>query len=284
MRILVLGASGMLGSNMLRVLSEKKEWQVFGSVRGGEVKKFFSSYISERLIPRIDVEKQNDLVKILDRVRPNVVINCTGLTKHMPESENLQIAIPINSLMPHMLAGLCNLVGSRVIHFSTDCVFSGVKGSYLEDDICDSRDVYGKTKALGEIDYSNSVTLRTSTIGHELQSQVGLLEWFLSQKVQCRAYTHAFFSGLPTVILSEIVRDVVIPHDKLSGVYNIAAKPISKYDLLKLVAEIYEKNIEIVADGQLVIDRSLDATKFRKATGYVPPEWPELIRLMHAYK
>lgn len=284
MRILVLGAGGMIGSNMLRILSEKKEWQVFGSFRGGEVKKFFSSDISDRLIPRIDVEKQNDLVKVLDLVRPDVVVNCAGLTKHMPGSDDPQIAIPINALMPHKLVGLCNLVGSRVIHFSTDCVFSGMKGNYLEDDVCDSRDVYGKTKALGEVDYSNAVTLRTSTIGHELQSQVGLLEWFLSQKVQCRGYTQAFFSGLPTVILSEIVRDVVIPHDKLSGVYNLAAKPISKYDLLKLIAEIYEKNIDIVADGQLVIDRSLDATKFQKATGYVPPEWPELIRLMHAYK
>jgi dTDP-4-dehydrorhamnose reductase len=220
----------------------------------------------------------------MDQVRPDVVVNCAGLTKHKPEAEDPLVSIPINTLMPHRLAGLCKLVGARLIHVSTDCVFSGEKGSYTEDDFADARDVYGKSKALGEVDYQHAITLRTSTIGHELQSTYGLLDWFLSQQGRCKGYTNAIFSGLPTVVFAQVVRDVVIPHAELSGLYHVAAKPINKFDLLKLIAEVYGKSIDIVPDEKLVIDRSLDATRFRLATGYTAPEWPELINTMHVYK
>lgn len=284
MKVLVLGANGMIGSTMLRVLSEKKDWQVYGSVRDGTLKRFFSAEIGERLIEGIDVEHPDSLVKILDKTRPNVVVNCAGLTKHKPEAEDPLISIPINTLMPHRLAGLCELVGVRLIHVSTDCVFSGEKGSYSEDDFADARDVYGKSKALGEVDYPHAITLRTSTIGHELQSKYGLLDWFLSQEVRCKGYTRAVFSGLPTVIFSQVVRDVVIPRTEMSGLYNVAARPINKFDLLKMIAGVYGKSIDIVPDDKLVIDRSLDAKRFQSATGYIAPEWSELIKMMHAYK
>ena len=284
MRVLVLGANGMIGSTVLRVLSEKRYWQVYGSIRDVNLKRFFSAEIGERLIDGIDVEHPDSLVRILDQIRPNVVVNCAGLTKHKPEAENPLISIPINTLMPHRLAGLCKLVGSRLIHVSTDCVFSGEKGSYSEDDFADARDVYGKSKALGEVDYPHAITLRTSTIGHELQSNYGLLDWFLSQEVRCKGYTRAVFSGLPTVIFAQVVRDVVIPRTEMSGVYNVAAKPINKFDLLKMIADVYGKSIDIVPDDKLVIDRSLDAKRFQSATGYIAPEWSELIKMMHAYK
>lgn len=284
MKVLVIGASGMIGSTVLRVLSEKKDWQVFGSVRDESVKRFFPAAIGERLIAEVDVEHPDALVKVLDQVRPDVVVNCAGLTKHKPEAEDPLVSIPINTLMPHRLAGLCKLVGARLIHVSTDCVFSGEKGSYTEDDFADARDVYGKSKALGEVDYPHAITLRTSTIGHELQSTYGLLDWFLSQQGRCKGYTNAIFSGLPTVVFAQVVRDVVIPHAELSGLYHVAAKPINKFDLLKLIAEVYGKSIDIVPDEKLVIDRSLDATRFQLATGYHAPEWPELIKLMHTYK
>jgi len=284
MRVLVLGANGMIGSTVLRVLSEKRDWQVYGSVRDGSLKRFFSAEIGERLIEGIDVQLPDSLVRILDKTKPNVVVNCAGLTKHKPEAEDPLISIPINTLMPHRLAGLCKLVGSRLIHVSTDCVFSGEKGSYSEDDFADARDVYGKSKALGEVDYPHAITLRTSTIGHELQSKYGLLDWFLSQEVRCKGYTRAVFSGLPTVIFARVVRDVVIPRAEMSGLYNVAAKPINKFDLLKLIADVYDKSIDIVPDDKLVIDRSLDAKRFQSATGYIAPEWSELIKMMHAYK
>ena len=284
MKVLVIGASGMIGSTVLRVLSEKKDWQVFGSVRDREVKRFFSAFIGERLIAGVDVEHPEALVKVLDQIRPDVVVNCAGLTKHKPEADDPLVSIPVNTLMPHRLAGLCKLAGARLIHVSTDCVFSGEKGGYTESDFADARDVYGKSKALGEVDYPHAITLRTSTIGHELESEYGLLDWFLSQQGRCKGYTRAVFSGLPTVIFAQVIRDVVIPHAELSGLYHVAAKPINKFDLLKLIADVYGKAIDIVADDKLAIDRSLDAKRFQLATGYVAPEWPELIRLMHAYK
>jgi len=284
MKILVIGASGMIGSTVLRVLSEKNDWEVFGTVRDDSVKLFFSASVGKRLEAGVDVECQNSLVKILDRVRPDVVVNCAGLTKHKPEAEDPLASIPINTLMPHRLAGLCKLIGARLIHVSTDCVFSGEKGGYVEDDFADARDVYGKSKALGELSYPHTITLRTSTIGHELHSQFGLLDWFLSQEGSCKGYTQAIFSGLPTVVFAQVVRDVVIPREELSGLYHVAAKPIAKFDLLNMIADVYGKTIDIIPDEQLAIDRSLDARRFQLATGYVAPEWPELIKLMHAYQ
>ena len=284
MKVLVIGASGMLGSTVLRVLSEKSDWQVFGTVRDEKVKQFFSEAIGKRIRAGVDVEEQHSLIKVLDQIRPDVVINCTGLTKHKLESEDSLVSIPINALVPHQLAELCKLVDARLIHVSTDCVFSGEKGGYVESDPTDARDAYGKTKALGEVDYPHAITLRTSIIGHELQSKISLLDWFLSQGASCKGYTRAIFSGLPTVVFAQIIRDVVIPHKELSGLYHVAAQPISKFNLLKLIADVYGKTINIEPDDTLVVDRSLDATRFFRATGYVAPAWPELIKTMHAYQ
>lgn len=283
MKILVIGASGMLGSTVLRVLSEKGDWQVFGTVRDERARQFFSEAIGKRIRADVDVEEQHSLIKVLDQIRPDVVINCTGLTKHKMETDDLLASIPINALVPHQLAELCKLVGARLIHVSTDCVFSGEKGGYVEGDPTDARDAYGKSKALGEVDYPHAITLRTSIIGHELQSKISLLDWFLSQHASCKGYTRAIFSGLPTVIFAQIIRDVVIPHEELSGLYHVAAKPISKFNLLKLIADVYGKSINIEPDDTLVVDRSLDATRFFRATGYIAPEWPELVRAMYSF-
>ena len=284
MKILVLGASGMIGNTTLRVLNEQTSWEVFGTVRDEKVKRFFSKTIAERIFINIDVENSDNLMKVLDQVRPNVVVNCAGLTKHKPEADDPLVSIPINTLMPHHVAGLCKLIGARLIHVSTDCVFSGQKGNYIESDFTDARDVYGKSKALGEVIYPHTITLRTSTIGHELQTKYGLLDWFLSQTGQCKGYTRAIFSGLPTVIFAKIVKDIVIPRPDLSGLYHVAAKPIDKFELLSLIALEYGKAIDIIKDDKLVIDRSLNAKRFELATGYVAPSWPELIKLMHTNK
>ena len=282
--MLVIGANGMIGNTVLRVLSEIKDWEVFGTIRNEGVKRFFSLGIAERLVDGIDLEYPDALLKELDSIRPNVVINCAGLTKHKSEADDPLISIPINALMPHRLAGLCKLVGARLVHVSTDCVFSGEKGGYTETDFADARDVYGKSKVMGEVYYPHTITLRTSTIGHELQSKYGLLDWFLSQEGGCKGYTRAVFSGLPTVIFAQLIRDVVIPNVELSGLYHIAAKPINKFELLKMISNVYGKSIKIVADDMMVIDRSLDATRFSEATGYVAPEWEDMIKVMHAYK
>lgn len=284
MRILILGVSGMLGNTMIRVLSEKADWQVYGTVRSESAKQFFHPEISKRLFSGVDVEQHDSLVDAFIQVHPHVVINCIGLIKQLADVENPLNVVPINTLLPHRLTKLCNLSGARLVHISTDCIFSGDKGYYHESDQSDAKDLYGKSKFLGEVAYPNTITLRTSIIGHELQSRHSLVDWFLSQQQYCNGYTKAIFSGLPTVVLAQVIRDVVIPHAELSGLYHVAAKPINKFDLLKLIAKVYGKTINIIPDDKLVIDRSLDATRFHLATGYVAPEWPELIQLMHTYK
>lgn len=282
MRVLVFGASGMIGSAMVRVLSEKKDWQVFGTLRSDDAKRFFSPAIAGSLSAGVDVDKHDALVRVFAQIRPDVVVNCIGLTKHHKEADDPLLAIPVNALLPHRMAELCMIGGARLVHVSTDCVFSGAKGGYAEDDPVDAKDVYGKAKFLGEVNYPHAITLRTSTIGHELQSRYGLLEWFLSQEGQCKGFSRAIFSGLPNTIFAQVVRDIVIPRPDLSGLYHVGASPIGKYDLLRLIADVYGKSIDIVLDEQFVINRSLDSGRFGQATGYVAPDWPELIQSMHA--
>jgi dTDP-4-dehydrorhamnose reductase len=284
MKVLVFGASGMIGSAMVRVLSKKKDWQVFGTLRSGSFKRFFSPAIANNLIAGVDINNYETLVRIYSQIRPNVVINCIGLTKHHKEVDNPVLAIPINSLLPHRMAELCAIASARLVHVSTDCVFSGAKGDYKELDSADAQDLYGKSKFLGEVNYPNAITLRTSTIGNELQSKYGLLEWFLSQQGECKGFSRAIFSGLPNTVFAQIVSDVVVPCAELSGLYHVGAEPIGKYDLLCLIADVYGKSIEIAKDEQFVIDRSLNSERFKHATGYVAPAWPNLIQSMYAFR
>lgn len=282
MRVLVLGASGMIGSAMMRVLSQKKDWQVFGSLRSSAAARFFPPALAERLLTFVDIYDRDSLVRAVAKTRPNVVVNCIGLTKHHAEADDPLLAIPINAMLPHQLAELCLAASARLIHVSTDCVFSGSKGNYSENDFADAKDVYGKSKFLGEILGQGAITLRTSTIGHELQSAWGLLEWFLAQRGTCKGFNRAIFSGLPNVVFAEVVRDIVIPRPELSGLYHVGAAAIGKYELLKLIATQYGKAIDIEMDNMFTIDRSLDTCRFREATGYVAPAWPELIATMHS--
>lgn len=283
MKVLIIGATGMLGNAAMRVLSERADWQVHGTVRSESAMRLFASEIAERLIFGVDVEQNDSLIKAFSRIRPNVVINCVGLVKQLADAEDPLQALPINALLPHRLARLCELTGARLVHMSTDCVFAGDKGCYKETDPSDANDIYGKSKFLGEVAYPHTITLRTSIIGHELRNAHGLVGWFLTQQERCKGYSKAIFSGLPTVVLAQVIRDVVIPRPDLSGIYHVAARPVSKYDLLKLIASVYKKSIEIVPDDRLVIDRSLNADRFRETTGYFPPEWPALIKTMHSY-
>jgi len=283
-RVLILGASGMLGSALIRILSENQDWDIFGTVRSKEVKKFFLPEIAERLVVGYDVTKQADLLEIFNLTRPDVVVNCISLNKKLLKSADPLLIIPIYSLLPHQLAQICKKNGARLIHISTDGVFSGRKGTYTEEDFPDAKDIYGSAKYVGEVHERHTIDIRTSIIGHELQSANGLLEWFLSQKDKCTCFNRAIFSGLPTIVLAQIIRDIVIPHVGLSGVYHIAAKPISKCNLLKLIAKAYGKEIEITPDDKVEIDLSLNSDRFKLATGYSTPEWSRLIDIMHSYQ
>jgi dTDP-4-dehydrorhamnose reductase len=278
-RVLVLGASGMLGTAMLRFFADSEGYMVIGAVRSIS-HQLVAIANSARFVVGLDAEDGDSLVRIFAESRPDVVINAVGLIKQLGAGNAVASAVPINTLLPHRLQKLAEIAGARLIHVSTDCVFSGSKGGYLESDKADAIDVYGLSKYLGEVAAPNAVTLRTSIIGHELASTRGLIEWFLSQRRGVRGFTKAVFSGLPTVELARVVRDYVLPNPELHGLYHVSAEPIAKYDLLRLVAAIYDHDIPVEPDASLVIDRSLNSERFRAATGYKPPSWPVLVEAM----
>ena len=282
-RVLVLGATGMLGNAVLRWFAAHAGYDVMGSVRSAAGLRLLREDLRARVHVGVDVESPDSLARLLDNTRPQAVVNCVGLVKQRAEAEDPLAALPLNALLPHRLARLCSLVGARLVHISTDCVYSGSKGGYRETDAADAQDLYGRSKLLGEVDYANAVTLRTSIIGHELATEHSLIGWFLAQSGTVRGYRRAVFSGLPTVELARIIGDHVLPAPALRGLYHVSAEPIDKFALLQLVARQYGKAAELVADDRVIIDRSLDSQRFRTATGYAPPPWPELVRRMQAF-
>jgi dTDP-4-dehydrorhamnose reductase len=176
---------------------------------------------------------------------------------------------------------LCKAVGARLIHISSDCVFDGLKGNYLETDPSNASDLYGRTKFLGEVDHPHCVTLRTSIIGHELGTHYGLVEWFLQQTGTVKGYTGAIFSGFPTVELADIIAQHVIPKPELRGLYHVSSDPISKFDLLKMIAGQYGIETGIEPYAEFIANRSLDSRRFLEATGYASPSWERLVQRMH---
>jgi dTDP-4-dehydrorhamnose reductase len=281
-RILVLGGTGMLGHALFLGLAAREDFEVYATVRSrAEAQRWFAPELAGRCLENVDAFEFDSLVKAIGEVRPDAVINAIGIIKQSSLAQDPLTAITVNSLFPHRLAAVCRVAQARLIHFSTDCVFSGAKGNYREDDLPDAYDLYGRSKLLGEAAGPLSLTLRTSIIGHELKNKRGLLEWFLAQHDEVRGFTQAIFSGFPTVALAGIIADYILPHPNLQGIYHVAAAAISKYDLLTLVAEVYGKKITIRPDDQVQLDRSLDSTAFRAKTGYQPPPWPALIDEMY---
>ncbi len=282
MDVLVLGVSGMLGSMVFRLLGERPDWRVVGTARSPSVRTRFPAGADIRT--DVAVEDLAGLAGLLRDARPEVVINCIGVVKQAAASRDPLLTLPINALLPHQLARVCDLGGIRLVHISTDCVFSGRAGSYRESDVPDAEDLYGRSKLLGEVDTPNAITLRTSIVGPEPSGAqgFGLLEWFLRQPGPVKGFARAIFSGLTTDELTRVVADFVIPRPELSGVYQVSAAPISKYDLLLLFAAAYRRTFAIERDEGLVIDRSLDSSRFRAATGYAPPDWPSMVAAMRS--
>lgn len=281
LKVIVVGATGMLGYSIFSNLSECTELDVYGTVRSVEgLEKFFPS--KDKLVANVDVNDFKTLERALQNVKPDVVINCIGLIKQHNISKQHVEAIEINALLPHKLAQECDTLEARLIHFSTDCVFDGKTGDYVESDLPTATDLYGKSKCLGEVNYGKHVTLRTSIIGHELRSSVSLIDWFLSQEGSVRGFSKAVFTGLPTAYIAKVLKDHVLSNQLLSGLYQLSVDPIDKYSLITKVADVYGKKIEIDKFEDFVINRSLDSTKFREETGFVPPTWDELVRFMYS--
>lgn len=282
MRVLVLGASGMLGSAVFREFDGHAPHEVWGLVRNEAFLPYFSPAQQSRILTGVNVLDEVALRAAFERVRPDVVINCVGLIKQKEDVEDPLVVLPINAMLPHRLALLCAPGNVRLLHISTDCVFSGRKGMYTEDDPSDAEDLYGKSKYIGELrDVAHAVTLRTSIVGRELNSSRALVDWFLAQQGAVHGFRRSIFSGMTAIELACIMRDVVVPDASLHGLYHASSAPISKFDLLKLVAAQYGKTIDVLPEDALVIDRSLDSSRFRQATGYRAPTWESMVRIMH---
>ena len=282
MRALVLGASGMLGSAVFWAFDKDASHEVWGLMRNESLFSYFSPIQRLRILLGVDVLDEVSLCNAFERVRPDVVINCVGLIKQKIHTEDPLAVLPINAMLPHQLAAFCVPRNIRLIQISTDCVFSGRKGMYTEAESSDAEDLYGKSKYIGELrDHKNAVTLRTSIVGRELNTSRALIDWFLAQHGVVHGFRRSIFSGITTLELAHVIRDVILPNAQLHGLYHISSAPISKFELLTLVATEYQKIIEVLPDDQLVIDRSLDSTRFYKATGYLAPTWKSMLRTMH---
>ncbi len=282
MRVLILGGSGMLGHRLWFNLSKVHETWV--TVRGN------GSQIPEHpLLPRkyiradVDALNFDQVTRALASIQPDIVINCIGLIKQMGHIARDPIfSISLNALLPHRISLICRTAKIRMIHISTDCVFSGKKGNYTESDQSDAEDLYGRTKFLGEVSYPHTVTLRSSIIGQELKTHMGLIEWFLGQTSAIHGYKNAIYSGFTTDELSNIILNYIIPNPTLSGVYHISSNLISKYDLLNMVKEKFNLDTEIIPDESFRCDRSLDSSRFRSVMGYQPPSWEHMIEELAA--
>ncbi len=267
-----------------------KLWQTFASRFDTYVtlRQGFYSYRRYNLfdpahtLESVSVENFDSVVRAIDKLQPNAVVNCIGVVKQAEKARDPLTSISINALLPHRLAQLCQSRRFRLIQISTDCVFSGRKGNYTEDDLPDAEDLYGKTKFLGELNYDSCLTIRTSIVGRELGTSYGLGEWFLSQEGKTvNGYSKAIFSGLTTNSLAEVIDMIISKHRDMQGVWHIASEPISKFDLLSLVKRIYHLNVQIERDETVVCNRSLNAEHFHQATGFVPPPWNEMIEQMY---
>jgi dTDP-4-dehydrorhamnose reductase len=284
-RILIVGANGLLGNSLIKFFSTKKNLSIFATIRSANTLNTLNDCFNNcNIFTGIDVEKNNDLESVFSKVIPNIVINCVGVIKQSEEIANNFKVISINSLLPHYLLNLSMRYSARFIHFSTDCVFSGSRGNYNEDDLPDAQDLYGRSKLLGEVYYGNSITLRTSIIGHELNNSKSLVDWFLSKNENVEGYKKSIFSGLTAFEIARVIHDYVINSD-LVGLYHLSADPISKYELLLLIKDIYGKTINVIPDDKKVaVNRSLDSSRFRKVTGFLPKSWPLMIKEMYNFR
>ena len=277
MRVLILGGDGMLGHRLLLHLRGRHEVRV-------TLRRELAAYERYGLFGRedsytgVEARDMDRLTEVFADFRPEAVVNAVGIVKQRPEAKAVVPSLEINALLPHRLAVLCRAAGARMVHMSTDCVFSGRKGNYTKDDVPDAEDLYGRTKLLGEVDGPGCVTLRSSIIGLELSRGSGLVEWFLAQRGEIKGFTRAIYSGLTTAEMSRVIERVLVEHPDLSGVWQVASEPINKHDLLVRFAEILgREDVRILPDDSVEIDRSLSGLAFEEATGYHAPVWNEML-------
>ncbi len=280
MKILVLGGSGMLGHKLVQ--RWQGEFDVWTTIRGNlwDYERF-GLFDKHKTFNSIDVTRPEAIEGVVGKIRPDVIFNAVGVIKQLPSSKDVVTTLQLNSILPHQLAGIAARTGSRLINISTDCVFDGARGNYTEDDVPNATDLYGKSKNLGEVVADNCLTIRTSIIGRELSTAHGLVEWlFANRGKTVNGFVNAIFSGFPTIVLADIISDLIRNHPDLHGLYHLSSEPINKFELLNLIKDSYGVDIKIEPFDDFHIDRSLDSTRLRQETGFSPASWPEMIGRM----
>lgn len=280
MRILVLGGSGMWGHQVF--LKMKKHFGV-GQVActlHKPVSHFakFGIYEGCKVYDRADFSDFNQATKVLQDYQPTIILNCVGLTPRKHDIQNQELYRKVNSELPYHLLQWAQKNSARLIHFSTDCVFSGKKGEYTEADIPDATDVYGSSKAKGEINDPSALTLRLSKIGREIEYKTELLEWFLAQRGKAaQGFSKAFYSGLTTNFMAKELIRIIEKFPNLNGLYQISSQKISKYELLKLINQTFDCQVEIQEKSDYAVDKSLNCELYIQKTGFQKPTWPDML-------
>jgi dTDP-4-dehydrorhamnose reductase len=280
MKILVIGGGGMLGHKLVQTFND--QFDVWTTLKGkfSDYEKY-GIFDENKTIEAVDIEEFESVENVVKKIKPQVIINAVGIIKQLPSSKNVVKTLSINSIFPHKLVEVADRYSAKLIQISTDCVFDGEKGNYTEEDVSNATDVYGKSKNLGEIVGANCLTLRTSIIGRELQTSHSLVEWFLSSRgKKIKGFSNAIYSGFPTIVLADIIADLIHNHKDLAGLYHVSGEPINKLELLKLLNKEYRAEVEIEPFDDFRIDRSLDSSKFRQEIGFSPASWEKMIERM----
>lgn len=284
MRVLILGGDGMLGHQLFKLLKQSEETKVTLH-REPHAYSGLNLFDQKSCYYGLDARNLDRVTETFADFRPDAVVNAIGIVKQRAEAKDSLVSLEINALLPHRLAVLCKAAGARLIHMSTDCVFSGKKGNYSESDNSDADDIYGRTKFLGEPSGDHCFTMRTSIIGPEVFRKTGLLEWLLAQKGDIKGFKKAIFSGFTTSELSRIIAKIITKHPGACGLYHVSSEAISKFDLLSLIKEKMGLKNEIIPESVFNCDRSLNSSRFRKEFSYEPPSWPamiaELAKILH---
>ena len=275
--MLILGATGMLGHRLWLQLEDR--FDCTATIRADAIPATASLILDQkRTITGLTVGDEEALDGALTSSRAQVVINCIGMVKQRPEAADPVALLRANAVFPHAVEAACARHGARLVQISTDCVFSGRRGGYAEDDLPDPADLYGRSKLAGEPEGEGTLVLRTSMIGRELERGSGLLQWFLAQGGAVSGYPNALFTGPTTPVLSRLIGDLIEGHPDLRGTFHVAAKPISKLELLELVRDGFGLETTIEPDPTVQVDRTLDGTRLREAVGWQAPGWAEMIQ------
>ncbi len=277
MRVLILGGDGMMGHQLYRFLRTGHEVRVTLRRNEGDYARF-NLFEPAEACYGIEVTTPEPLKRIMGAFRPQAVVNCVGIVKQRATAKEAIPSITINALLPHQLALLCEEHSARLLHLSTDCVFSGRQGNYRENDFPDADDLYGRTKLLGEVTEPHCLTLRTSIIGWELSRKKSLLEWLVAQSGKIKGFTKAIYSGFSTMEMARLIERLLVDFPAASGMYHVSSEPISKYDLLVRMNERLGLGLTIEPEEEFFCDRSLDSARFREEFAYRPPAWETMIK------